>query len=276
MVMVLMLAVSNAAHALSPQVVISGPGQVVDSGPGPKVAHFLVEVSFDYPLIDCLPESPDCNRKTVNVCVDFHTVAGTAAANVDFVPKSGTLSKTLVFDGADFLSVGPIDVEVVGDALTEGPEKFKVVITRSESNCQNEASLKVFEATGTIIDDEGPQPDLTVSRINLLRGCGIELTIQNAGAGALSDEAYDPANGVALQMQRNREAWGGIRLSAVDPNKKLKVPGASIKHVWFPAAANLRLSKGSHRLRVTIDRFNAVAESEKSNNVTTSQVFCTR
>jgi hypothetical protein len=274
-VVVVLTALPGTARALAPQVFITGAGQIADNGPGPKIAHFQVEVFFDYPMIVCQPSNPNCNAKTVNVCVDFKTVAGTATAGVDFVPRTGTLSNAVVFqEPGDTRFVGTIDVEIVADSLTEGDETFKVELSGAAQNCKNDASIESRDASATITDGEPPKPDLVVTSIALLSKCRIELTISNAGPGPLPDQAYDPTSGVALQMLRNRKPWGGIRLAGVDPAKKLKVPGATIKHIWFPNAQNLKLAKGSHNLNVTIDRFNAVAESNEQNNATSKRVLC--
>lgn len=266
----------RAASAFAPSVIISGGGAVADSGPGPKVAHFALDVFFDYPLVVCQTSNPHCNDKTVHVCLDFHTVAESATAVSDFAPKSGTIDKTVVFSGPGDMPLGTIDIDIVPDALTEGPETFKVTLSNSASGCPPGANIGNREAEATIVDGPGPQPDLVVDRVELQRGCQIVLTLRNAGQATLPNQAYDPANGVAVEVQRNHQPWGGIRLSAVDPSGKLKVPGGSVQYVWFPKAANLRLPPGAQTLRATIDRYNTVAESNEGNNDKTSAVTCSR
>ncbi len=275
----LVAALPVLVHAQSPRIRIIGGDTVADSGSGPQVAVFSVDVFFNYPLITCQPSQPDCNTKRVPVCVDFRTVAETATAGEDFVPDNGTLSKTLVFSEPGDLSLGTIAVQIIGDSITEPEETFKVVLSSSTTGCRNEAALEVREARATIVDGApaGPgRPDLLVSKIALLADCKIELTLTNAGPGNLPDAAYHPTNGVAIQLRRNNQAWGGIRLAGVDPQKKLRNAGGSIKHIWFPSAANLRLIKGFHTLAATIDRFNAVAEENESNNQRVTRVFCGR
>jgi hypothetical protein len=272
----------GVAQAQSAKIQISGPGEVVDSPTGPKKAVFVVDVFFDYKLVDCQPSHPDCNTKSVPVCVDYHTVEGTAKAGQDFVDKRDRLSKLVVFTEPGDAPLGTIEVDIIGDQVAEGPETFSVVLTNPTATgagaCQNRAALQVFSAEATIVDAVPPQPkpDLVITSIQLLAGCKIEVTIANSGQGPLPDQAYNPTNGVAIQMQRNGLPWGGIRLVGVDPAKKLKTAGGSIKHIWFPSAANLKLPAGAQTLSAKIDRFNAVTESNEANNTTTSRVFCKR
>ena len=280
-VIVVLFALAGVANAQSAKIRINGPGEVADSGDGPKKAFFTVDLFFDYKLVECKPNNPDCNVKSVPVCVGYHTVAGSATAGEDFVAANDTLSRTVVFSEPGDEPVGLIPIDIIGDDLTEGPETFKVVLTNpADPNgpCQNHAALDVFQAQATIIDSAAPQgqPDLLVSAIRLEANCKIELTLTNAGSGPLPDSAYQPTSGAAIQLRRNGAPWGGIRLAGADPNKALKAPGGSVKHTWFPNAANLNLSNGAQTLSANIDRFNAVAESNEQNNTTVRRVFCRR
>jgi len=276
-ILVLLVAVAGAAYAAGPSVSLLGGGQVADSGPGPRVAFFAVDVFFDYPLVVCQPNNPNCNAKTVHVCVDFHTASGTATSGVDFVPKQGSFDKTVTFTEAGDIPIGTIAVDVIADDLTEGTETFKVVLS-NPAVCHSDAGLGDSQAEATIFDAANPPilPDLAISAITLLRDCKMELTLRNEGPGPLSDQAYDPKQGVAIQMSRDGQAWGGIRLAGVDPAKKLKVPGGSIKAIWFPNAANLKLTNGPQDITVMIDRLNSVAEVTELNNVLNKRLLCRR
>jgi len=273
-----LLASPPAALAQSPRLVIYPAGQVSDSGPGPIIATFDVSVFFDYPAIQCPTNNPNCNAKTVSACVDYHTVGETATSDQDFRAKSGRLSKTLTFQpGGDDQSVGTIDIEVIGDSVVEGMESFKVVITNpSGEPCVNEASLHTFEARAFIVDGGAKKPDLTISDLKLMKGCQMQLTVKNAGSGPVPESAYDRQHGVAIQMQREGQPWGGIRLVGVDPAKKLMTPGASVTYVWFPNAANLKLKPGANVMTVTVDKNNALAESAENNNTRTENLACRR
>jgi hypothetical protein len=267
-----------AAYALSPRVVIANAGQVSDGGTPPIIASFPVMVFFDYPEVMCPTNNPTCNDKTVTVCVDFHTVGETATSDQDFrAVVSGRLSKTINFRGPGEELLGTIDVEVIGDSITEGMESFKVVLTNpSIQACKTDATIQVFEARATIVDGEAKRPDLAASDLRLIKGCQIQLTVTNVGAASIPDSAYDKTQGVAIQMQRADQPWGGIRLIGVDPTKKLKTPGASVTYVWFPNAPNLKLKPGANVMKVTVDRTNALPEANESNNTRTEKLVCLR
>src|SRR5215510_10941601 len=171
MAMVSIFVIPSATLAFAPTVIISGAGEISDSSSGPIKAEFSVSVFFDFPEVVCQPNNPNCNDKTVSVCVDYHTVAETATENVDFRPTSGRLNKTLVFHGSgDDQPLGTIEVEIIGDTLVEGPETFKVVLTTpSASECMNQAGIGVHEARATIVDGASKNPDLVVTDIRLLK-----------------------------------------------------------------------------------------------------------
>ncbi|MCP3898250.1 MAG: hypothetical protein GY707_00780, partial [Desulfobacteraceae bacterium] len=117
-------------------------------------------------------------------------------------------------------------------------------------------------------------PDLIVSRIVLVKDCKIKVTIKNIGLAGVPDTGYHMTKGAAVQMYKNNAPWGGIRLGAIDPAKKLKTPGASVSHIWFPGAANLDLGPGIHSIKVEVDNNNAVKESNESNNKKTIRLGC--
>jgi hypothetical protein len=116
--------------------------------------------------------------------------------------------------------------------------------------------------------------DLVVSNIQLVNGCQIQITIQNAGKGPVPDAGYDSTKGVAVQMYKDGAPWGGIRLIGIDPAKKLRTPGASVNHIWFPGAENLKLGPGWCSIMVEVDKDNAVVESNEGNNNTTKRLNC--
>lgn len=119
-------------------------------------------------------------------------------------------------------------------------------------------------------------PDLIVKDLRLARDCRLLVTIANAGNGGVPESAYHRTQGAAVQMYRGSKAWGGIRLFAVDPGKKLKSPGTEVTHTWFPNAANLKLKPGVHPMRAVVDNNNAVTESNEGNNSRTERLSCGR
>lgn len=117
-------------------------------------------------------------------------------------------------------------------------------------------------------------PDLIVSDIKLIKDCKIEITLKNIGTAGVPASGYDLHKGAGIQMYKSGKAWGGIRLGAVDRSGRLKTPGNSVKHVWFPGAANLALGAGTHSIKVIVDNNNAVAELNEKNNSKTVRLTC--
>ena len=82
------------------------------------------------------------NASSSDVSVDYTTVAGTAIANKDFVPVSGTLTIP-----ASSLT-GNISVKIIGDSLRQANQTFTVQLSNPK-NC----TLIATQATGTIINE---------------------------------------------------------------------------------------------------------------------------
>jgi len=115
-------------------------------------------------------------------------------------------------------------------------------------------------------------PDLIVRDIKLIKDCKIQITIMNIGNAKIPESGYDLKNGAAVQMYKENTPWGGIRLGAIDPTRKLNTPGASITHVWFPKAINLNLTPGWHSIKLIVDNNNAVRELKEDNNSLTKRL----
>lgn len=262
------------AHAAfgAPRIAISD-AQAVQDGSGNQTATFQVVAIYDPVLVTCPIDQPDCNARQLSFCVGFHTEPGSAAANVDFLTTSGQLSQTVVVDGPDVIAIGSVPVTVLGDSLIEGSETFRVELSNGVG-CSNEGTLADPVGVGTIVDGSFGQPDLVVSRIDVVEGCEIQLTLTNAGTGPVPGAAYDPTTGAVLQMRADGGAWGGLRLLAADPSRLLQTPGASVTHLWFPDAPNLALTPGLHLLEATIDQNQVVTESIETNNTRRQRAAC--
>ncbi len=115
-----------------------------------------------------------------------------------------------------------------------------------------------------------PLVDLSVSDLRLVSDCKIQATIKNTGRVPLTEEAYK----AAVQMFNNNKPWGGIILSSLDPQRRLKNPGGSVTFLWFPRAKNLRLSPGKHLLKLVVDHHNIVKESNEKNNTMVRELTC--
>ena len=119
------------------------------------------------------------------------------------------------------------------------------------------------------------RPDLAVTGIRLVQGCKIEVTIKNIGNAGVPASYYNlPKPVVGIQMYKNGKAWGGMILSMFDPHGKLKTPGGTAVHIWFPNAKNLKLSPGNHTIKVIADNTSARTELKKDNNSFTARLHC--
>lgn len=130
---------------------------------------------------------------------------------------------------------------------------------------------KFIPEEGTIVTPMRPAlPDLAVTDIRLVRGCLIQATIKNTGRVQLPERAYR----ASVQMFNNNRPWGGIILKGLDPQRRLKNPGATVTFLWFPRAANLRLSPGRHVLKLVVDYHNILRESNERNNTMVRELTC--
>jgi hypothetical protein len=120
-----------------------------------------------------------------------------------------------------------------------------------------------------------PLPDLQPTDLTLSPDCHIVLTLRNNGPGAVPDAAYGPPpSSSGIQMYSDGQPWGGIILGGFDAAKQTKNAGGQATHPWFPGAANLKLSPGTHTVKVDVDNGNKVAESNEGNNQLTKQLSC--
>ena len=109
-------------------------------------------------------------------------------------------------------------------------------------------------------------PDLIVRDIRLIKDCKIEVTIRNIGTAGVPPSYYNLPNAVGVQMYKGTQPWGGIILKGFDPAGKLKAPGGTATHIWFPRAANLDLTPGTHSIKVIVDNGKVLTELSETNN----------
>ncbi|MFZ5550629.1 MAG: Calx-beta domain-containing protein [Pseudomonadota bacterium] len=256
----------------APRIVVADAPTVSD-GQGNQSTSFSVLAVYDPVLVTCPVDQPDCNVRQLSFCVGYHTVSGTASANVDFLPASGQLSKTVVVDGPDVIDIGTVPVTVLGDALIEGSEHFSLQLSNGVG-CSNDGALADPVGAATIVDGVFGLPDLQVSAIRVVEACEIELTLTNAGTGGVPEAAYHPTAGATVQMRADGQAWGGLRLLGADPSRLLQTPGSSVTHRWFPDTPNLQLAPGLHQLEATVDGNQVVAESVEGNNTRRQRASC--
>ena len=156
----------------------------------------------------------------------------------------------------------PVDVKAVVDRWNNVKE------ANERNNAQTRKKLSCRTSSGKRL------PDLVVKDIRLIKNCKIQVTIANIGTAGVPSSYYDNPNAVAVQMYKGSQPWGGMILSMFDPAGKLKSPGGVATHVWFPLAANLNLSPGTHSIKVIVDVHKKLTELDETNNSLTRRVSC--
>jgi hypothetical protein len=117
-------------------------------------------------------------------------------------------------------------------------------------------------------------PDLIVKDIRLVKGCKIAVTLKNIGTAGVPSSYYSLPNAVGVQMYKNSKPWGGIILSGFDMAGNLKSPGGTATWIWFPKAANLNLTSGTHSIKVVVDHSKVLTELSETNNSLTKRLTC--
>jgi len=116
-----------------------------------------------------------------------------------------------------------------------------------------------------------PLPDLIVSDIQIDTQCRLSITVRNAGQGPVPASAYRSPGGATVAFYKNGASFGGWGLNAIDPQRKLTTPGASV--TWLRAGHKIQ---GSMQIRVMADAHrNVVAESNENNNSLDKSFSCT-
>jgi hypothetical protein len=174
-------------------------------------------------------------------------------------PAGGTLTHTW-FPGAANLKLPP------------GTHSVRVVVDNNnvvkESNEQNNTLTRRLTC-------RQPLPDLVPIKLGLNAACQIVVTLKNNGPGAVPAAAYGTnPPGSSVQMYSDNQPWGGIVLIGVDPQKQLVPAGGTVTHTWFPGAANLKLSPGTHSVKIVVDKNNVVAEGNEQNNTLAQRLTC--
>lgn len=193
----------------SPDISIADVSVVEGTG-GQSFANFIVSLSS---------ASPN------TVTVDYTTQSGTAFANLDFVPATGTLT---------FLpgeTEKTISVEVITDSIIEPNEIFAVRL----SNAVNGTIIDAL-AGGTIIDDDAPLPPVTISitDVTALEGDSgtttFSFTVQLSRALTQDVTAdYATVDGTAVAGTDYTTASGTLTFA----------PGETVKTIDVPVAGNV-------------------------------------
>ncbi len=113
-------------------------------------------------------------------------------------------------------------------------------------------------------------PDLTITNLKVGENCQVVVTLKNNGSGELSITAYDQFQGPAVTFRKDGAPFGGWRLAAVDPGRKLRQPGGTV--TW--TRGQLKLS-GTATISASVDDSHLVAEENEDNNTMSRSLSCT-
>lgn len=116
-----------------------------------------------------------------------------------------------------------------------------------------------------------PLPDLVISNIEINGECQLQVTITNQGTGPVPQSAYQSPGGLSVSFFKDGASFGGWGLDAIDPQRSLTNPGASVS--WLREGYKLN---GTAQIRVAADiPRNVVAESNENNNSLIKTFSCT-
>lgn len=131
---------------------------------------------------------------------------------------------------------------------------------------------------GTVLTHRIPKglPDLVVSNIKVVKGCGLKVTIKNIGSAGLPGWVYSGASitNAGVQMYMDGRPWGGMIIKMFDPRGVLKTPGSTVSKLWFQGSTNLRLPAGLHSIKVIADVHKRIKESNENNNTMVKRLQC--
>ena len=148
-------------------------------------------------------------------------------------------------------------------APVQGAENIALVIDRKnrirESNKQNNRQNYSMSCA---------LPDLTITRVYLNDSCQVSAELKNTGNAKLLPDAYD-LKGPTVMIKRNGRTWGGQALILVDPQRKLRQPGATVTFT-----SQLRIGQQPEKIQVLIDQENKVREKNDKNNFRNAELRC--
>ena len=151
-------------------------------------------------------------RSSRTVTVRYQLEDGTAIGGADYVADAGVV--TFAPGEADHV----IEVPLLDDEIDEPVETFGVRLGEARR-----ATVAVAEASGSIIDDDGP-PVLSISGGEGIEGSEIEFTIDMAGASSQPVTVnYATADGTATGPADYEPATGVLTFDPADDSPSLTV-----------------------------------------------------
>lgn len=165
-----------------------------------------------------------------------------------------------------------------------------IVVVKAPPKCQNANKSHIAQSDRPLIGkDRDPRrlpgapdrfaltrPDLVAGATVAAQNCEIGkvgLRIFNIGNGGVPESAWDAAGGSTIAIHLDGRPWGTVKLRDADPEKLLRRPRSRSRghEISLPVR---RLQVGSHRVAVTVDSNNTVAELNEDNNARAVAVYC--
>lgn len=166
-----------------------------------------------------------------------------------------------------------------GLALPPGAHVIKLDVDNNnvilESNELNNSLTKTLTCTPPLPDLQPVSFALQSTGPALNSPCRIILTVRNNGPAIVPDAAFAQVpTSPTVQMYLDGAPWGGTVLGGVDPGKALQPVGGTVTYPWMGNTSNLLVAPGQHTMRVDVDNFNVLAESNEANNSLTQTLMC--
>jgi len=116
----------------------------------------------------------------------------------------------------------------------------------------------------------GRLPDLTITKIYLVKDCRVAVEVKNLGPGIVPDEVWTvhTPKSAGVYLYRNGTGWGGGSIWKFDPAKNLKSPGGTATYV-----SKLKVS-GTAAIKAVVDLWNVVPEANENNNKVEKKLTC--
>ena len=147
------------------------------------------------------------------VTVSYRTANGTASSSSDYTSASGTLT----FRAGETSKT--ISVPTTDDNLEESSETFTVGLSSASGATISDAS-----ATGTINDNDGTQPALSIADASATEGQALSFAVTlSPAASSTVTVSYRTSNGTASSSSDYTSASGTLTFAAGDTSKTISV-----------------------------------------------------
>jgi hypothetical protein len=193
----------------------TGLGTIIDDDAPPVLSVAGTSVSETAGTVGVPVAMSGASSQTVTV--HYATSGGTATADLDYTPVSGTLT---IPAGA---SPDPITVPITNDPIDEADETFMVALSLPMN-----ATLSTGSAQVTILDDDAT-PTISVADVVVGEAAGpasFDVSLSNPSSSTVTVD-YATANGTALAGDDYTATTGTISFAPGDTAATIDVPVTS-------------------------------------------------